>query len=404
MSIKLGDISFITKLAGFEHTKYIQGHISHQRDEKYDTPLFIGKTVKNGKIDKNYDWYLPHSVSDKLPRSQLTKKCLVMPYVGSLGDLAIFEADERCHLGSNIAKIELKEECGYTEEFVFYFIKSPIGQRHLFRDVQGAIQKNITMEAIRDIELPNISLKYQNDIVAVVQCVDDRISTNASICTDLESMAKLLYDYWFVQFDFPDENGKPYKSSGGKMVWNDELKREIPAGWEVKPINAVANLYQPKTISEKELIVNGQYFVYGANGIVGCYDKYNHEKNEIAICCRGASCGQYIMTQPYSWITGNAMVVTPKNDEITREYLYYGLSIPLISKFITGSAQPQITRSNLELMQVVVPNTNILHKFEAYTALVRSKLQKVFAENQQLASLRDFLLPMLMNGQVKVGS
>lgn len=93
----------------------------------------------------------------------------------------------------------------------------------------------------KSIRIPIPEKSEQNKIVAVYQSISSKISNNNAICADLEGMAKDLYDYWFVQFDFPDENGKPYKSSGGKMVWNDELKREIPEGWEVK---ALKGLYQ----------------------------------------------------------------------------------------------------------------------------------------------------------------
>lgn len=232
--VKLGDISFITKLAGFEHTKYIQGNNTHEKISEDDVPLFIGKTVQNGKIDKNFDWYIPKELSNQLERSKLDKKCLVLPYVGSVGDLAIFDASYDAHLGSNIAKIELAENCGYSEEFIYYFLKSDYGQKILLRDIQGAIQKNITMKAIREVSLPDISIQEQNNIVSILKALDDKIQINNQINQELEVMAKTLYDYWFVQFDFPDQNGNPYKSSGGKMVYNPELKREIPEGWGVE--------------------------------------------------------------------------------------------------------------------------------------------------------------------------
>lgn len=234
--VKLGDISFITKLAGFEHTKYIQGNNTHEKISEDDVPLFIGKTVQNGKIDKNFDWYIPKELSNQLERSKLNKKCLVLPYVGSVGDLAIFDASYDAHLGSNIAKIELAENCGYSEEFIYYFLKSDYGQKILLRDIQGAIQKNITMKAIREVSLPDISIQEQNNIVSILKGLDDKIQINNQINQELEAMAKTLYDYWFVQFDFPDQNGNPYRSSGGKMVYNPELKREIPEGWGVETL------------------------------------------------------------------------------------------------------------------------------------------------------------------------
>lgn len=115
----------------------------------------------------------------------------------------------------------------------------------------------------------------------------------------------------------------------------------------------ICEIYQPKTISQEEMVINGNYFVFGANGIIGRYDKYNHEDSEVAITCRGATCGTINITLPKSWITGNAMVVKPKNDIIQKKYLYYYLKHINLNKVITGTAQPQITRTNLK--NVIVP-------------------------------------------------
>ena len=227
--------------------------------------------------------------------------------------------------------------------------------------------------------------------------IEQKIGVNKRICAELESMAKTIYDYWFTQFDFPDADGKPYRSSGGAMEWNAQLKRKIPVGWIVTPISSIARLYQPQTISSSELVASGEYLVYGANGVIGNYDQFNHEDNEIAITCRGASCGNFLMTLPYAWITGNAMIVTP-NDSSLKEYLYYSLSKDRISPFITGSAQPQITRENLSNMYVILADENIISQFSELALPIRQKIQKANYEIQMLTKLRDWLLPMLMNG------
>ena len=235
----------------------------------------------------------------------------------------------------------------------------------------------------------------------VLSSIDNKIENNNKINAELESLAKTIYDYWFLQFEFPNEEGKPYKSSGGKMVWNKELKREIPEGWAVKKLNSIANLYQPEILPSNLMKEDGKYFVYGANGIVGRYNKFNHEHPEIAICCRGASCGNYLMTLPKSWITGNSMVVTPKDSSVTKEYLYHSLRYIDIKRYVTGSAQPQITRSNLDGIKVVIPPFKSLEHFSNKAEKIRNELIKNINENNELSSLRDFLLPMLMNGQVQ---
>lgn len=247
-----------------------------------------------------------------------------------------------------------------------------------------------------------LGIPTQKSIAHILSTLDQKIAINNQINAQLEQMAKTLYDYWFVQFDFPDENGKPYKSSGGEMVYNDTLKREIPKGWEVKGLGEIADLYQPQTLSEKDLIEEGKYLVYGANGIIGKYFRYNHNEPVIAIACRGNSCGTINVTQPLSWITGNAMVVKPKLDYTCIDYIKNTLIISNVEKTISGSAQPQITRTNLAPLSFICPSEKLLRAYANKVQAAFELRMKTFEQNQQLTQLRDFLLPMLMNGQVGV--
>lgn len=128
--------------------------------------------------------------------------------------------------------------------------------------------------------------------------------------------------------------------------------------WKNIKLGKVCNIYQPKTISAKEMVLDGEYVVFGANGIIGRYNKYNHEEPQLLITCRGATCGSVNISHPRSWITGNAMVIRPKDDSLSLKYLEYifrgGLDI---SKVITGTAQPQITRTNLEPIEISYPES-----------------------------------------------
>src|SRR3989338_7312763 len=130
----------------------------------------------------------------------------------------------------------------------------------------------------------------------------------------------------------------------------------MKTNWQIKKLGEVCDVYQPKTISAKQMVANGEYVVFGANGVIGRYDKYNHEDSQLLITCRGATCGSVNISTPKSWITGNAMVVRPKNEFLLLKYLEYifrgGIDV---SKVITGTAQPQITRANLEPIEISFP-------------------------------------------------
>jgi type I restriction enzyme S subunit len=129
-------------------------------------------------------------------------------------------------------------------------------------------------------------------------------------------------------------------------------------GWQTKTLGETCEMYQPKTISGKEMVADGAYPVYGANGVIGRYSQFNHEEPQLLITCRGATCGSVNISAPYSWVTGNAMVVLPKNGSIEMRFLEYlfrgGIDI---SKAITGAAQPQITRTNLAPLEISFPES-----------------------------------------------
>jgi type I restriction enzyme, S subunit len=132
----------------------------------------------------------------------------------------------------------------------------------------------------------------------------------------------------------------------------------VKKGWETTTLGDTCEMYQPKTISVKDMVEDGEYPVYGANGVIGRYNQFNHEKPQLLITCRGATCGSVNISAPRSWVTGNAMVVKPKNELLNLRYLEYlfrgGIDI---SRAITGAAQPQITRTNLEPLEISFPES-----------------------------------------------
>ena len=426
---KLGEIANVTKLAGFEHTKYIQGNCTHTKNQDDDVPLFIGRTVRNGKIDENFDWYIPKAISEGLERSKLYKKCLVLPYVGSVGDLAIFEGGYFAHLGSNIAKIELVDNCGYIEEFIYYYLKSPHGQQILLKDIQGAVQKNITMEAIRNVELPLVSLEEQIRLVGILKTIDDKIDKNHKTDNILEAMARTIYDYWFLQFDFPDENGKPYKSSGGKMVWNEELKREIPEGWEVDEIgdyiksqrgisynSATIGIDGVPMINLASFNMNGTYKtsgikmysgVYEQDKVLKPYDLLMCNTQQTAIDFKKDIIGKAILVPDIfegDIVSSHHVTAIKTNTDEMKYYLYYLFNTEFFHKYIAGYTNGTnilgLLFDGVEKYKVTIPCKSVLEKYANIAKDIEKQKSKIIKENQELTSLRDFLLPLLMNRQV----
>ena len=245
------------------------------------------------------------------------------------------------------------------------------------------------------------SKNEQKSIAAILSCLDDKIELNRKINAELEQMARTLYDYWFVQFDFPDANGKPYKSSGGPMKFSPELNRYIPEGWDVVSLGDVADIYQPQILSAKDLTMSEKYPVHGSNGIIGTYHEYNHKDSEVIVSCRG-DCGNIHRTPPMTWITGNAMVFKIKDCTIHNEFMYQALRHVGLKQISSGSVQGQITRTNVSPLTIVWPNRENMDKYSRFAEVIVTKRLLLQNESQKLAELRDWLLPMLMNGQVKV--
>ena len=182
---KLDSHVFVTKLAGFEHSEYIQENETVEKVNDNDIPLVQGKNIRNWRFVERYDYYIRKDISDKLIRSKLTKDCILVPYVGSnLGEVGVFYHKYDCQLASNIAKIELIDD-KFDLEYLKYYLQSPVGQSFLFQAKQGSAQPNITMEAIRNTNVVDYPFDYQLKIAKALKAIDDKIDNNNRINDNL---------------------------------------------------------------------------------------------------------------------------------------------------------------------------------------------------------------------------
>ena len=169
----LRDVAFVTKLAGFEYTKYIAPNLIDN-----GIPLFKGKNVQNGKLVLNFEGYIPECLSDELSRSQISKKCLLTPYVGTIGNIAIFNGDFKAHLGSNVGKIELVNPVGLTylsEEYVLNYLRSPAGYQQLTKRKKATAQESISIDAIRNVIIPIPPTNEQNRIINILAELEGKV-------------------------------------------------------------------------------------------------------------------------------------------------------------------------------------------------------------------------------------
>ena len=288
---------------------------------------------------------------------------------------------------------------------------SPYAQKYLEANASGSGQRyTLTNEIVGEFPIPVIEIEKQKQIGDLFSNIDRKIANNRDICADLESMAKLLYDYWFVQFDFPDKNGKPYKSSGGKMVWNEELKREIPEGWKITTIGNITICHDSERIpvaGKDRESMKGNIPYYGATGIMGYVNRAIFNGDYVLMAEDGSvmdSEGHPVVQRVSGacWINNHAHVLESTNGYSCKLLMMILKDIPVM-KIKTGSIQMKINQENMNSYRIIdIPDClkqTICEKLDVFD----EQLLHLHNENKQLVSVRDFLLPMLMNGQVKVG-
>jgi type I restriction enzyme S subunit len=267
----------------------------------------------------------------------------------------------------------------------------------------------ITFDLLGEYKFPIPPLEDQKRIARIIRSIDSKIAVNRAINRNLEAMAKQLYDYWFVQFDFPDENGKPYKSSGGKMVWNEKLKREIPEGWSSSNLRNLLNLFDYQRVPLSNIqreSRKGKYPYYGATGIMDYIDDFIFDGEYLLLAedgstsdCDGHPIVQYIWGK--NWVNNHAHIIRPlDNSQIT--YFFHLLRAIPAKAIETGSIQKKISQENLLGYGVVDAPISLIQQFSmAAQKLQDERMQSVETINR-LQKLRDELLPLLMNGQVSV--
>lgn len=312
---------------------------------------------------------------------------------GLLGNTARIPESDLYIQSGDIGKIIPFEKL-LDKNFAYYLVSSPIVKKQLDAASQQTKIRHTSPDAIKNCIAFIPELASQKKIANLLDSLNKKISTNNCIISELESLAKTIYDYWFLQFEFPNEDGKPYKSSGGKMVWNEELKREIPEKWSVKRYSDITN-----TTTGKEdanfATENGKYayFTCGSN-ILKC-DEYKFDGKAILIAGNGDFNVKYYDGKFNAY--QRTYVLMPDEKYIGILYQASKRKIECFKKGSNGSIVKFITKGDIDNIELTIPDDDKL--FDPFNSILNF-IHHNKIENFKLASLRDFLLPMLMNGQV----
>jgi len=415
---KLGEILDVTRGASLSGEFYAaEGEYVRLTCGNFD---YQNNCFKENKAKDNL-YYIGDFKPDFLMKEGDIITPLTEQAIGLLGSTAIIPESGKYIQSQDVAKIVCKEHL-LDKDFAFYLISSNLVKQQLSAAAQQTKIRHTSPDKIKDCIVWIPELEEQKRIGKLLRTIDLKIELNRQLNHNLEAMAKQLYDYWFVQFDFPDENGKPYKSSGGKMVWDKRLKREIPLLWKAKIVEEVADVYNgatPSTVNElnyggdivwitpKDLSDQKQKFVYqGERNIsqVG-YDSCSTHllpSNTILMSSRAPIGLLAIAKTELCTNQGFKSFVSKSKNIATYLYYYLQYHITQIEQLGTGTTFKEVSREDILKFPMLKPSDNVLDLWEEIVSALNDRQLEIQKENENLIKQRDELLPLLMNGQVSV--
>jgi type I restriction enzyme, S subunit len=381
---------------------------------EYGVPVLNGSNLIGYKLNDISFNYVSLEKAKTFRKAIAKRGDIVITHRGTLGQIAYIPEDSKYdkyvisqsqfRVKFNTSKIDPK--------YLVYLFHTPYGRKKLlsFKNHVGVPALAQATTNFRALNILIHDLVNQQKIASVITAIQNKIELNNRINAELEQMAKTIYDYWFVQFDFPisaeyaisigqpELEGKPYKSSGGRMVWSGELKREVPEGWEVKSLGDVVEIKYGK--DHKDVGI-GLIPVYGSGGIMRFGDRAIYEKESILIPRKGTLSNLFYLDKPF-WSV-DTMFYTKMKVLKSGKYLFYTLERMKLASLNVGTAVPSLTTEVLNKLNTLFPSCDIISRFDDILIPTFAHKTRNIIENQKLTELRDWLLPMLMNGQVKVG-
>jgi len=344
----------------------------------------IGEGVFKDRKDKSR--YISESTFSRLNCTEIFEgDCLISRLPRPVGRACLIpNTGERMITAVDCSILRFKQDMILPQYFVYYSQSA-----HYNNQIQplctGSTRKRISRKNLGTIEIPIPPLEEQQRIVSILDESFQNIENRA------------------LQVEQKLHNGKEIFQSILANIFSKKGE-----GWVEKTLGEFCEIYQPKTISRKQMIEDGEYPVFGANGVIGRYNEYNHEHSELLITCRGATCGSVNVSLPKSWINGNAMVVRPDESLILRRCLEYAFQGPInLSSVITGSAQPQITRTNLSPIRFAFPSLSeqqvIVNKLDSLSQNLTLLEENHRSEIDSIVELKKSILQEAFNGKLTGG-
>lgn len=388
--------------------------------------------IVDGSLNfSNASYVDENTYAERIRRGKPEPGDLIISREAPMGVVCIVPDGVQCCLGQRLVLIKVnKAIC--DPAYLHFVLQSQFVQSQIKAvDKTGSIVSNLNIPDLKALKIPFIEKSIQKKIGVILSAIIDKINLNNSISAELEKTAKLLYDYWFVQFDFPNSEGNPYRASGGQMVYNEQLKRDIPINWVVNQIGNEDKVvfkrgysYSSKEISsgegipminlasisrKQEYIPSGIKFV---NGQIS--DDCTVRPFEMLIACTDLTRKAEIIGCPiivpteyekYAFSMDLAKIII-KTKDLTESYLYRTLRTKFYHKYVkgyaTGTNVIHLDLDGVRWYYMTIPPLELQLAYDRIHMPLISKQAILLNENKELTALRDFLLPLLMNGQVRV--
>lgn len=367
-----------------------------------DGPLVLGANdiTSDNRLSLANVKHLTREKYEESPEIFVELNDVLVVKVGStIGKVCIID-DEigEASINPNCVIVRAKDINPY---YLYYFLCTPTGRAFLINNSVASGQPALNQTNLKKLEIPEMDQMKQEKTIGVLNAIKKCIVINEKIIEASEKLMREIYDYWFVQFDFPDENGRPYKSSGGEMVYDETLKREIPKGWRVLELGDII-----KEAKKSPIQVNGAreragaYPFFTSGDEILDFDEYYVDGFNIFLNTGGnADIKSYYGKSAYSTDTWCISA-----DEYSYMLFIFLDSIKeqINNNCFAGSGLKHLQKNAFKKIKIVTPDDNLLRAFNDLAQSFHQAISSYKAENKKLASLRDWLLPMLMNGQISI--
>jgi type I restriction enzyme S subunit len=405
---------------------YIRGPFGSalRRNELLDEGIPVYEQQNAIYNNREFRYFINNEKYEEMKRFTVRENDLIISCSGTVGRVSVIRKDDPIGIISQALLILRPNTEKVLTDFLFYFFTSRIGYNSIISRSGGSVQANISKRAvIENIDIDVPPLPEQKSIVNILSALDKKIEVNNQINKTLESMAQAIFKQWFVDFEFPNEDGEPYQSSGGEMV-ESELGM-IPKGWEVKKSSDIANVNIGKTpprkekecftldpddykwISIKDLGNSGAYIFDSSEYLTKeSIEKYNVKvvpDNTVVLSFKltvgrvSITCGQMTTNEAIAHFNlGN-------KSKITTEYLYLYLKSFDYGKLgNTSSIANAVNSKIIKAMPIIVPDNKTIKTFSEVMESVFSKIKYTIKQSDKLIEIRDSLLPKLMSGEIRV--